>query len=64
MLKRIVLAVLLALCFGVTASAQTDYILELNSTANINALAAEYQFTILKSWGSGSDLGYKVSAPR
>ena len=62
MLKRTVLAVLLALCFAVTASAQTDYILELNSTASINTLAAEYQFAVLKSWTSGSNLGYKVSA--
>lgn len=63
MLSRNWLAVLLVACSAVTASAQTDYILELHPNANVNALAAEYQFTILKSWGSGSELGYKVSAP-
>jgi hypothetical protein len=62
MLKRACLAVSLALCFAAAASAQTDYILEVQSTANVNALASQYQLTILKTWTSGTGLGYKVSA--
>ncbi len=63
MLKRTWLAILLAVCSATTASAQNAYILELHPNANFNTLASEYQFTTLKTWGSGSDLGYKVSAP-
>ena len=62
MLKRIWFAVSLALCFAAAAPAQTDYILEVQPTANVNALASQYQFTILKTWTSGTGLGYKVAA--
>jgi hypothetical protein len=62
MLKRACLAVSLALCFAAAALAQTNYILEAQSTVNVNGLASQYQLTILKTWKSGTSAGYKVSA--
>ena len=48
---------------SIPAAAQVNYVLDAQPGTDITTLAATYQLTVIKSWTSDSQEGFKVSAP-